>query len=66
MGKTYYNNINRTSINNKENCYDVFVVSESWLNSTVSNAEVEIEGYKFDWIEQRNQEEAYAYTLESR
>ena len=26
--------------------YDIFVVSESWLNSTVSNAEVAIEGYK--------------------
>lgn len=30
----------------QEKGYDIFTVSESWLNSTVSNAEVEIEGYK--------------------
>ena len=35
----------------KENCYDVFAVSESWLNSTVSNAEVEIEGYKLSRLD---------------
>ena len=35
----------------KENCYDVFAVSESWLNSTVSNAELEIEGYKLSRLD---------------
>ena len=28
------------------NNIDVFTVSESWLNTTVKNAEIEIEGYK--------------------
>ena len=46
----------------KEKDYDVFALSESWLNSSISNAEVEIE----DWIEQGNQEEGYVYTHESR
>jgi hypothetical protein len=31
--------------------YDVFAVSESWLNSTISNAEVEIEGYKLSRLD---------------
>ena len=30
----------------REKDYDVLAVSESWLNSTVTNAEVEIDGYK--------------------
>ena len=30
----------------REKDYDVFAVSESWLNSTVTNADVEIDGYK--------------------
>ena len=30
----------------REKDYDVLAVSESWLNSTVTNAEIEIEGYK--------------------
>ena len=29
-----------------KNKYDVFAVSESWLNSSVTNAEVSLEGYK--------------------
>lgn len=34
----------------EENELDVLAVSESWLNSSVKNAEVEIQGYKFpDW-----------------
>ncbi|CAB3982124.1 Hypothetical predicted protein [Paramuricea clavata] len=30
----------------KEKNYDILALSESWLNSTVTNAEVEIEGFK--------------------
>ena len=30
----------------REKDYDIFAVSESWLNSTVTNAEIEMEGYK--------------------
>ena len=35
----------------KENDYDVFAVSESRLKSTVSNAEVEVEGYKLSRLD---------------
>jgi hypothetical protein len=31
--------------------YDVFALSESWLNSSISNAEVEIEGYKLSRLD---------------
>ena len=30
----------------KDSNYDILAISESWLNSTVTNAEVEIEGFK--------------------
>lgn len=30
----------------REKDYDVLAISESWLNSTVTNAEIEIEGYR--------------------
>ena len=30
----------------KDRNYDILALSESWLNSTVTNAEVEIEGFK--------------------
>ena len=30
----------------REKDYDVLTVSDSWLNSTVTNAEVEIDGYE--------------------
>ena len=30
----------------KDRSYDILALSESWLNSTVTNAEVEIEGFK--------------------
>ena len=30
----------------REKNYDVLAISESWLNSTTTNAEVEIAGYK--------------------
>ncbi|CAB3994838.1 Hypothetical predicted protein [Paramuricea clavata] len=35
----------------KEKDYDVFAVLESWLNSTISNAGVEIEGYKLSRLD---------------
>ena len=31
---------------NGEHQYDILTISESWLNSTVKNSEVEIEGYR--------------------
>ena len=31
--------------------YDVLAVSESWLNSTVTNAEIEMEGYKLQRLD---------------
>ena len=36
----------------REKDYDVLAVSESWLNSTVTNAKVEIEGYKLTRLDQ--------------
>lgn len=30
---------------------DIFAVSESWLNTTVSNAEVEVDGYKLSRLD---------------
>ena len=30
----------------REKNYDILAISESWLNSTTTNAEVEIAGYK--------------------
>ena len=37
----------------RDNVYDIFVVSESWLNSTVSNAEVEIQGYRLSRLDRK-------------
>ena len=34
-----------------EHDYDIFAVSESWLDSTVINAEIEIEGYKLSRLD---------------
>ena len=36
----------------REKDYDVLAVSESWLNSTVTNAKVEIDGYKLTRLDQ--------------
>ena len=38
----------------REKKYDVLAVSESWLNSTVTNAEIEIEGYKLTRLDRLN------------
>ena len=35
-----------------EKDYDVLAVSESWLNSTVTNAKVEIDRYKLTRLDQ--------------
>ena len=37
----------------QEKDYDVLAVSESWLNSTVTNAEVEIDGYKLTRLDRQ-------------
>ena len=34
-----------------EENYDIFAVSQSWLNSTVRNAEVEITGYRLSRLD---------------
>lgn len=46
----------------QENNYDIFAVSESWLNSTIRNADLEIEGYKLSRLNRlRNQGEACVF-----
>lgn len=38
-----------------KNNYDIFVVTESWLNSTVTNAEVSLEGYKLSRLDRKKE-----------
>ena len=37
----------------RDNVHNIFVESESWLNSTISNAEVEIQGYKLSRLDRK-------------
>ena len=51
----------------REKDYDVLAVSESWLNSTMTNAEVEIDGYKLTRLDRlgKNEDGVCVYTRSS-
>ena len=50
----------------REKDYDVLAVSESWLNSTVTNAEVEIDGYKLTRLHRLEAECVYILAHRSK